>query len=425
MFFAAFPTLRAPFLNFTLTDLLLVLALLAGLLADRRASADLPGQPTSGTTISAGYAVGVFALLAGLGFSSVLAAPANAESAVIVVQYAVALAIFIPLIFHTSRHVDLTKAAVLGVSASCLIGFALRGSNGLPIIGELQYSTLEKVKEFSRFSAMFGNPNTAAKVIAAFVPVLAMCWLKGRINGYWAAALVALWSWSIFASASVGGLLSYVAACTLTVAVLIVAASNLEHRLRRTVALGLVVAALISPLVIGGTDILPQRFQERVLEQNDGLDSLGSAREKEERAAEAWDFVSEEPLIGVGAGNYAAVVSDLGQVHNTYLLVWAEGGLIAMFGLSFIVAAVTVTTAARAMRARSRLVKGLLLLAVANVAVVAFAMVTNTHMYGREMLVPSAVALGAAWATVRGPQPTPPTDGGSGGRAWRVASSPS
>jgi len=47
---------------------------------------------------------------------------------------------------------------------------------------------------------------------------------------------------------------------------------------------------------------------------------------------EAKGFIEESPLIGIGAGRYEHLSLFGIQVHNTYLLLWCEGGIVALMG---------------------------------------------------------------------------------------------
>jgi O-antigen ligase len=47
---------------------------------------------------------------------------------------------------------------------------------------------------------------------------------------------------------------------------------------------------------------------------------------------EAKGFIQESPLIGIGAGRYEHLSLFGIQVHNTYLLLWCEGGIVALMG---------------------------------------------------------------------------------------------
>src|SRR3546814_3033601 len=47
---------------------------------------------------------------------------------------------------------------------------------------------------------------------------------------------------------------------------------------------------------------------------------------------EAWEIVEDTMFVGIGVDQYRVVSPTQVPVHNMYLLLWAEGGLLALLG---------------------------------------------------------------------------------------------
>jgi putative inorganic carbon (hco3(-)) transporter len=81
----------------------------------------------------------------------------------------------------------------------------------------------------------------------------------------------------------------------------------------------------------------------------------------------AWEMIGDHPVLGVGANNFVLRVSDyargdyssawLSTVHHKYLLIWAEGGALALAAFLVFVGAAMVR-GWRARRADDPLVAG-------------------------------------------------------------------
>ena len=97
--------------------------------------------------------------------------------------------------------------------------------------------------------------------------------------------------------------------------------------------------------------LLAAVFRDVIGERLFGNDDLGAAYARVPLMTMAWRMISDHPLLGVGANNYAFMIPDyatpetfgewLYTVHNRYLLIWAETGPAALLAyLTFLGAAV-------------------------------------------------------------------------------------
>jgi O-antigen ligase len=179
-----------------------------------------------------------------------------------------------------------------------------------------------------RFSLFDLNPIGLARATGLSL-VIAVSLLIGMPRSRWRAGTLSLWmvvgTVGLIATVSTGSrgpLLSSV------VALICVAAVAFRSRGSGVVSLILLVAfALVAyraVLSFGGS----------------GLDRLESGVEsgRSDLYAQTWEIISEQPVLGIGWGNFPLYIfdyaSDDGTLypHNILLEIWMEGGLLALLG---------------------------------------------------------------------------------------------
>lgn len=174
-----------------------------------------------------------------------------------------------------------------------------------------------------RVGGTIGSPNTAAGFLSLLLP-LAICVLLTPLGrGYKLLATFAFCfgSLALVLTFSRGGW----GALLLSIAIVFFFAWQ-QGRLSRKVP-GLLAAALILLAIFFPGPILARLT----------LDDLGSAAGRVPLMQIAWKMISDHPLLGVGANNFAVAMKeyltpDFSQawiyvVHNRYLLIWAESGI--------------------------------------------------------------------------------------------------
>jgi O-antigen ligase len=152
------------------------------------------------------------------------------------------------------------------------------------------------------------------------------------------------------------------------------------------------IAALAGAMTLTGV-ALPPAFQNRVataLVQGD-ISQAGTFAGRMELVREAWEIVGDTTFVGLGVDQYRVVSADRAPVHNIYLLAWAEGGLLSLFGwlvMMFVPLSIAVRRFA-ADRAAAALLIAVML---------TFVIVSNAapHMYARSWVVPLILAMGIA-----------------------------
>lgn len=188
-----------------------------------------------------------------------------------------------------------------------------------------------------RVSGTLGSPNTAASYLTLLLaPALAVLLtpLQGRHK--WLAALAfCLGTIALLLTFSRGGWLAFI----LSLALLCMLAFGRGWLSPR---IPLVVFALVVLFFL--------LFREPIVARLLG-DDLGAADSRVTMATQAFDVIAANPILGVGANNYATWYAQhykselyegqLRTVHNKYLLVWAETGIIGLLAfLGFLLAVI-------------------------------------------------------------------------------------
>lgn len=153
------------------------------------------------------------------------------------------------------------------------------------------------------------------------------------------------------------------------------------------VALSIAIAGTVA---LASGALLPVAFQHRVAQalEHQDLEEAGTYAGRMELIREAWKLVEHTPVVGIGVDQFRAVSVDEAPVHNMYLLVWAEGGVLALTGW-LILALTPILASVRAMRRDSA--AAALGLAVAAVFII-FSMAAP-HMYSRSWVVPLLIPM--------------------------------
>jgi O-antigen ligase len=145
-----------------------------------------------------------------------------------------------------------------------------------------------------------------------------------------------------------------------------------------------------------GSFWLPEAFEQRVLGavRSGSLQEAGTFQGRVALMKEAMELLDDTMLLGMGVDQYRAQSRFGAPVHNTFLLIWIEGGLPALIGwLSLLIMMV----AGALLIARRRL-DGAVACAVGLVfACIGF---TTSHTYGRHLVVAVHLAMALVAASL-------------------------
>ena len=308
-------------------------------------------------------------------------------------QYCFGFAV-LPFILMSADHERATrygKAFLAGVFAmeafGVLIYYFYGGS-----YEDHQKIAFEFISGAGRLSAFLGDANWNGAMIAMALPFAMYFWAIGKVgNGATIVTLLVLLA-ALAASGSFTGFGSGLAAITIFV---IVAGgrASLKFVVGAMVGLALVFAAGYRP---------PAVFQKRVataFEEGD-ISQAGTFVGRLDLMEEAWQVVENTSFVGLGVDQYRKISRQKAPVHNIYLLLWAEGGLMALIGWLTLLVVLAIGSAISTSYDRPAGALGTAVL----VTFILFSCAAP-HMYARVWIVPLLVAMAIAFsATAVGPQ---------------------
>ena len=99
-------------------------------------------------------------------------------------------------------------------------------------------------------------------------------------------------------------------------------------------------------------------------------------------------MVGDTMLLGLGVDQYRVISASGAPVHNMYLLLWTEGGLVTLLGWLMLLA-ILIAAATQAFR-RDRMTAAL---ALSVITVLVVSSNASPHMYARMWMVPVMVAM--------------------------------
>lgn len=318
IFFSGWNLLRVGNMNLTLADLALLSSFLITAMRGR-----LGTMPFAWLTPF--WLIGLAMMLGGLFVGSVI----NADPlrwVNIALQYIVAY-LFIPMLLMQQDE-KLTRIAplifVLGTTLSEIIGIVatmlLTYQDTLPWLGN------GFITGNGRLGSMAGQPNPNGAMVAFSLPMLLYAMRVKLIPVLPAAICFGLLVWGVMLSASFTGFSSSLLAIAVTLL--------LMGQFRYIARLGLA-AIVAGGLFVASGAPLPKAFQERVgsaVETGD-LNQAGTFVDRSALIKEAWDYTEDYSVIGMGVDRYRELSAHDNPVHNLYLLIWNEGGIVAFAGL--------------------------------------------------------------------------------------------
>jgi O-antigen ligase len=374
VFLAHFPVWRHSAVFFTLSDLLFCLSLLTIVLTRGLPRAPLgPLMP---------YWLGACALLVVPLVASSLINGVPSRGLIVIAQYLFSFAL-LPFVFMGRDHdaiIDLAKIFVIGSFVANLAGVAFYYSG---FDGGFLY-----VSGAGRLSGFVGDPNGNAHMMALTCPIMVYLWLSGRMAAYYVVPVLLVLAIALVLTSSNNGLLL----TGLGLTAFLVTLRDLRY-LGRALA-GLAVCLVL--IFAWGSFWLPEAFEQRVLGalRSGSLDDAGTFEGRVALMKEALELIDDTLLVGVGVDQYRVLSQFGAPVHNTFLLIWTEGGLPALIGWLGLLIMVT----AGALLMAGRRLDGALGCAVGLVfACIGF---TTSHTYGRHLVVPVHLAMALVLASV-------------------------
>ena len=365
-------------LMFTLSDALFLLALVRLIYLGR-----VPLEPFR--FLTAFWLTGFGILIGGLLIGSING-PTPSRWLVVSAQYLFAWVVLPMIVLRRSpaQNTAMIKAFIWGVFAMNLFGV---------IVYFTYFGTFEDARALfgqdflsggRRLGAFTGDANWNGAVLAMAVPFVIFLRAKALVGNVLAVAWFCVILLGIMLSASFTAFISAVAAIAIFV---LVGAVRPSPRMLLSSVSGLVFSAVL--FVELGLS-LPRTFVERVGNaiHNGDISEAGTFEGRMLLMREAWGVVEHHLLVGLGADQYRVVSTYQAPVHNMFLLLWAEGGLLSLLGW-IVMLAVLFATAVKAFSV-DRLATALTL-SVGSTFVIAS--MASPHMYARLWAVPVLLAV--------------------------------
>lgn len=391
-FFLSWQLFRIPEQNFTASDGAFLAALAIMLFTGRATMAPF-GRFT------AFWLLGVTLLLAGLLLGSIVGDQAM-RWGLVASQYFIALVI-LPMIFFSLRREDLDRAAmafVYGVAVSQVIGILALKFVGYHALTPYVGRTI--VLGNDRVGAMTAEPNSNGAMCVFALIILAHALMERRAHPVGAAIVGGIIVAGMVFSASVTAFLA------LTVAGLMLILVSWQAKLMYA---GMVVVTG-AIFYVGAGGALPEIFVQRVAEAivNLDLSQAGTFKGRVTLISEAWRNADANLLVGLGVDRYREISVHGAPVHNLWLLVLNEGGILAFAGIFLIVMCLFAAAASVGLRDRVGAA-----VCFAALAVLLIYTMSLPHMYGRNwfgppllifamVLVPKLLAAPSAYAHLYG-----------------------
>lgn len=380
--FSSFASLRHPGASFTVSDFFITFGLLFRFI---RAIPLYPMQAASSM-----WWLGIAMLMTGLLIGSI-AYGDPVDAVVVLIQYFFSF-VALPLAILGRPHKEavlLAKMGVMSVVISCLVGLGAYsiGYNG----GHRRQLAL--VAGNNRLTGLTDNANAFAAIIVLWFPVL---WYLGLVRAYkmitFACFFALTFTGLIFTSSN-----SNLAGALISGAIYLF----LLGKFRIFFIWSAVFAVTAWVGITFADKILPQKFVERVLSplQQGNIEGVGTFSDRAELMIEAWRFLPDYYVLGMGAEQYRELSSHDLPVHNLYLLLANEGGLMSLMGLLFLyLAAITYATLAGPDTPYRTAARTTVITATLTFAAL---MVSFTHIYHRAYLVPWIVSIGLLYSPMR------------------------
>lgn len=375
---SAYLSWRPAEILFTLSDILFCAAFLLMIVARR-----LPLFPFGG--LMPVWVVCLAGMLGGMLIGSIV----NGDPLrwiVLAVQYCFSFLVLPMLLVGRDplRTERLFKAAILGVVAMELFGAVVYAMT-LEFTPSQLHLGIDFISGSRRLGAFLGDGNWNAAAICSVMPFIFYLAVRERIGAWSARIALAALATGLMLAASVSGFVSAAMSATLFMVI-----SGKRPPLRSVAVLAAASALLLASYG------LPKAFEARIapaLTSGD-VTEAGTFEGRVELIEQAWAMLEKTQIIGLGADQYRERSPHNVPVHQLYLLLWAEGGLVSLIswlGLLAVLIAGIVKAAGR-----DRLAAGL---GAAVLSTFLFYTTANPHMYARFWIVPLLLAMGPVFAS--------------------------
>ena len=361
----------------TLADLAACATLFVMLLRGR-----LPRAPFG--IVTSLWLAGVLALAAGLTFGSIINGDMSSLM-VILSQYVFTLVVLVYILAGRPYPETVALMKVLVLSITVIMVF------GAYVVHFVPNPDPRFVSGSGRLRSLVERTNEAAALGAIGIVMVLNLALLREIRGSIAAFCLPVLLYGITLTGSNTGLIL----TTFGILVTVVFSGSAKFLFGAAAS----VAAVVVTTIFAGDIILPDVFRERVLNAltSGDVNQAGTFEDRYYLIREALHVARDTLVVGLGADQYRTVSAHSTPVHNSYLLLLTEGGLLALIGLLLLLLT-GVSVAWLAVFTANARTQGLIALTIT--LIYAFTLNTFTHFYARFWAVPLILALALAAASL-------------------------
>ncbi len=361
-------------LNFTISDGLFAFCAIAAI-----AAGGLSFQPFPRPAVLF-WMGGLFLMVTGLSTSGMLSADPM-RGMIVVAQYAFAFVV-VPLVFFGRTFEQVVRLAKVYVYSA--VAISLHGIYLIHVDGQ-RFTVF--VTGSGRLAGLMERTNECATVLALSVPIVLLLATIGSMRKLLAWLLIGVIAYGVLLTGSNTGLLSLVYGLG------VFAILGAPWR-RLLVPLSIV--AIMLPLFGGWIgDYLPDAFQKRVLTalETGDISQAGTFDGRVDLIYEAVAMTDRTALIGIGPDQYRVQSEMRAPVHNVYLLLWTEGGILSLIGFILILLG-AIGCALTSLF--DRINRAFAAAIFANVTMFMFAANALPHVYSRFWVVPIVLPMALA-----------------------------
>jgi O-antigen ligase len=290
-----------------------------------------------------------------------------------------------------AQPLEVIRSALFAFLWGFFISVAL--GMGIAVVNPAWYQamTVSEIFAIEDRVGSFLGPNAQAKLSAMFLP-LVIAYIARRESFIW---LWRLWitviAVGLLGAASFAGLFSAVVALLGVVLLMPRLFMKTFIWIAVLTVLLIVFVLLVAPLRPGNNLEAALTRLTKPFETN-SLEAVPSFQIRFQLMQEALEQIHRSPIVGLGAGKYQQYSTFQISVHNTYLLLWSEGGILSFVGILLFVLVPLVFTLVHAFRYFPKqgmdLHRAIYLCYGIGILVFSLNIFSNTYSFSRYTVVP-------------------------------------
>lgn len=240
--------------------------------------------------------------------------------------------LLIPLLL-LSQPTKTLQTALFALLLGVLISVGLGAGLALVAPGLYQQTIAAGLFVIEDRVGAFLGPNAQAKLITFLLPfVFLQIALRAHPQWFW-------WAWVIIAGVGLVGAASFAGLISATVAIFGSLFILGKYFAKFTLHLSIVSMFLYAAIMFlaptwsdGNFEASLDRLRQPL--EMGSVEGISSYGVRMMLMVEAWEQIQRSPFIGLGPGKYSDYSAFQIKVHNTYLLLWAEGGILSFLGIA-------------------------------------------------------------------------------------------